>query len=345
VPIDIAKLAQQYMTSHADMDSVRSVAARIADEEREHLHRLLNPMPDVQSLMGRHLEDERRLLDHCRDQFSSAAQLTIDRFLQHDSEIDRVAKLFELPKATLDVLDPSARIADELARFANPLRDVVDRIVAEQRLDAPWLTQMGSAAQLAREFIDSWAERSGFDDDGVNWAALDQHLEDVQVAIQQLPLEDTTDRQLRATGITRVEWVTLAFALLGLLLQLLDYMESLEQGQFSRQQAAEEQASVDRDRAEERKFRERLISTIEALAEHTPTRRAIYVVGARPVRIKSAISGGIYLGIAHPNQIVTVTGRRGRWIKIRFRDSIEERDVEGWVLKHYLIRRQANTDD
>lgn len=344
MPIDITKLARQYAPAYADADSVRSVAERIAMQEREYLRRLLNPMPDVQSLMGRYLEDERRLLDHCRDQFSSAAQLTIDRFLQHDSEIDRVVKLFELPKATLDVLDPSVRMADELARFANPLRDTIDRIVAEQTLDAPWLTQMGSAAQLAREFIDSWAERSEFDD-GVDWAVLDQHLEDVQVAIQQLPREDATDQQLRATGITRVEWIALALALLGLLLQLLDYMESLDQGQFARQQAAEEQASVGRDRAEERKFRERLISTIEALAEHTPSRRVIYVVGERPVRIKSAISRGIYLGTAHPNQVVMATDRRGRWLKIRFRDNIEERDIEGWVLKHYLIRRQANTDD
>lgn len=139
--------------------------------------------------------------------------------------------------------------------------------------------------------------------------------------------------------------LTFALALLGGLLQLLELIENREQGRLDRQQAADAQAREERALVEEREFRERLIATIAALVEHAPDQSTHYVVGTRPVPVKSAITRGVFLGTAHPNQLVVVTGRSSRWVKIRFQDNLEERAIEGWVLKHYLVRRPAGERD
>ena len=103
-------------------------------------------------------------------------------------------------------------------------------------------------------------------------------------------------------------------------------------------------AEEDRAAQEEREFRERLLGAIEALGEHSPGQHGHYVVGNRVVRVKSAITGGLPLDTAHPNQLVLVTDKHGRWLKIRYRNHLEDREVEGWVLKHYLIRKVPSAE-
>lgn len=341
--IDITKLAQLGTVSHQAMDSVLNTVTRSAIEQGEHLRRLTNLMPKMPSAIERFLEEERRRKERYQDLFSASTWSTMDSVARHSQELERIAEMLGPSRETMDAIATgtlaSTQMAADMARLVDPLRSVLDKIKAEQVLATPWFAQMESAAQLAQRFLESWPEDEESDED-VDWEALDQHLDGVQVAIQQLPLRNATDQQLQATGMTRFEWITLAVALLTLLLQFLDYMESLEQRRFASQQA-EAPVSADRAQAEERMFRERLIATIEALAEHTPAQDTLYVVGTRPVPVKSAIVRGVYLGTAHPNQVVVVTGRNGRWIKIRFRDNLEEREIEGWILKHYLVRRPA----
>jgi hypothetical protein len=62
----------------------------------------------------------------------------------------------------------------------------------------------------------------------------------------------------------------------------------------------------------------------------------VYVVGARPTAVRARPGSGLVLGTAYTNQQVLVTGKSSRWLKVRFRDHLEQRDIEGWVLKHYL---------
>lgn len=198
--VDITKLAQQYMISHRGMDSVLNAAAM---EEQKRLRKLMNLVPNMPSSIERYLEDERRQRERYRDLFSSSTQSAIDAILQRGREMERIAELLVPSRATLDAIETSTRastrMAADVARLAEPLRSVLDQIKARQVLAAPWFTQMESAAQLAKKFIDSWPEDDESDSD-VDWEALDQDLEDVQAAIQQLPLRNATNQQLQTTG-------------------------------------------------------------------------------------------------------------------------------------------------
>lgn len=362
--VDIAKLVKRPLTSRLAMESVREVAARFGLEERERmrkmanptldpilssaarfgveeaarLRKLLNPALEMRSSIDRYLEDERRQRERYRDLFLPSTASAIEAMLSRGREMERFTELFGPSKADFNTATASNRILTEAARLAGPPSRVLDQLRDAQTMAAPWLAQMESAAELARKFIDSWPDDEA-SDDGVDWDALDQSLVDVQGVIQQLPPRHATEQQLQATGLNLLQWLTFAIALLGGLLQLLALMETREQSRFDREQAADARAREERAYVEGREFRDRLIATIEALVEHTPDQSTLYVVGTRPVPVKSAITRGVFLGTAHPNQVVVVIGRSGRWVKIRFRDNLEERAIEGWVLKHYLIRQ------
>lgn len=78
----------------------------------------------------------------------------------------------------------------------------------------------------------------------------------------------------------------------------------------------------------------RLNRTMEVLVAQALSQEN-YVV-TRPATVNSRPGGGLRLGTAHPNQQVEITGKHSRWFKVHFRDHNEGREIEGWVLKHYL---------
>lgn len=80
---------------------------------------------------------------------------------------------------------------------------------------------------------------------------------------------------------------------------------------------------------------ERLRRALDVLAGQA-LEEDVYVVGTRPTTVRARPGSGLVLGTAYTNQQVLVTGKSSRWLKVRFRDHLEQRDIEGWVLKHYL---------
>ena len=341
---DIDKLFQRTLASELAMGSVRDVAAMLGVGDIQHLRSLLNPTLEMQSPIDRFLEDERRQLERYRDAFflpSTAS--TIDAMLSRGREFEEFIDAFGLSTSGLAAMKASDRMLAEVARMTDPASDKLGQLREGQILAAPWLAQMETAGDLARRFIDTWPG----DDVSrlVDWEALDQHLAHAQDVIEQLPPRDATTQELQARDISPIQRFTLVFALLGVLLQILALLQAREQIRFDRLQAAGAQAREEQAYVEEREFRARLIGTIEALIERAPDQSTIHVVGVRPVPVKSAITKGIFVGTGHPDQAVIVTERKGRWAKIRFWDDLEERTIEGWVLKHYLVSRPLNTTD
>lgn len=86
---------------------------------------------------------------------------------------------------------------------------------------------------------------------------------------------------------------------------------------------------------------ERLRRALDVLAGQALDER-VYVVRARPTTVRARPGSGLVLRTEYTKQQVLVTGKSSRWLKVRFRDHLEQLDIEGWVLKHYLQPLKKN---
>lgn len=145
------------------------------------------------------------------------------------------------------------------------------------------------------------------------------------------------------SGITkeqRVAYLTLYLALIfGLMENLRWYLDRIDQQREAAELAKEKVVLEERHR-EAMDASDRLNRALEVLAGQALD-DGVYVVGARSATVRARPGGGLVLGKAYTNQQVLVTGKSSRWYKVRFRDHLEERDIEGWVLKHYLQPTKA----
>lgn len=133
----------------------------------------------------------------------------------------------------------------------------------------------------------------------------------------------------------RVAYLTLYLTLIfGLLDNLRWYLDRIDQ-QMQAAELAKEKVVLEERHREARDASERLSRALEVLAGQA-LEGEVYVVGTRSATVRARPGGGLVLGTAYTNQQVLVTGKSSRWYKVRFRDHLEERDIEGWVLKHYL---------
>lgn len=336
MPIDITQLAKQYQPHLRAMEAAGNVARSFLEEQERWRKQLLQPSYAMQSILDQANAQQDVLRQH-RQWLLSPAQLALNELVGRHREFDRLADTLGASRAFLDVIEHNRRLVDQVARFADPIRDVVERFKLDQM--APWASQMEVAAEHVRKLLDSLPADEDFNDAALDWDTLGGQLEDVHAAIGQLPFTGATDQQIRASGMSRVDWVNTFLVLLGIMIAVLAFLETRAQGRLARDQAIEEQAYREHADREESEYRERLLAAIGALAERSPVQQDQYFVGARAVRVKSAISKGVYLDTAHPNQVVLATGKNGRWLKIRYRNHLEDREVEGWVLKHHLIRQ------
>lgn len=336
--IDITQLAKQYQPHLRAMEAAGSVVRSFLEEQERWRKQLIQPSYAMQSILDQ-VNEQQDFLRQYRELISSPAQLAINELVEHNRKFDRLAETLGPSRAFLDVIEHNRTLLDQVARFSDPFRDVLERLKLDQV--APWASQLESASEHVRKLLESLPDEDYVDDETLDWHALGGHLESVQGAIEQLPLTGATRQQIHAMGLSRVEWVTLFLTLVNTVIAILGILETRAQGRVARDQAVEEQVYRERADKEEQEYRERLLAAIGALAKHSPSPQEQYFVGARAVRVKSAISKGMYLDTAHPNQVVVATGDSGRWVKIKYRNHLEERDVEGWVLKHYLIRQQA----
>lgn len=100
-------------------------------------------------------------------------------------------------------------------------------------------------------------------------------------------------------------------------------------------ESAKEKAALVVQQQQAAQVAESLSRTLRILLEQAVAKK-ICVVGERAATVRSLPGSGLKIGEAHTNQEVLVTGKSTRWVKIRYRDHLEAREVEGWVLKHYL---------
>lgn len=333
--IDITQLAKQFQSPRQAKGGARSAIQSVLEEQERWRKQLLQPSYAMRSILDQ-LNEQQDLVRQHRKLLFSPAQLALNEIIERQHKLDRLADALGPSSAFLDMIEQNRRLVDQVARFSDPFHDVIERFKLDQV--APWASQLQAATEHVQKLLQSLPADEDFDDAALDWDTLGGQLQDVHAAIERLPLTGATDQQVRASGMSRGEWVATFLALLGIVVAILGMLQTQVQGRLARDQAAEEQAYRERADQEERAYRQHLLAAIEALAERSPRQQEHYVVGTRAVRVKSQIRNGIYLDTAHPNQVVVATGKSGRWLKIRYRNHLQDREVEGWVLKHYLVR-------
>jgi hypothetical protein len=346
MPIDLSKFYRAE-TEYLQLTGVAIKSISSIIEQQNRIRELITSTNLAPSALDEYIKHQQHQAELYRKFFSSFNSPSIDRLLPRIAEFSRISEIIYPTNTIADLISEERRshlkAINEITNSVRQFSNIIGHIKNEYFIATPWLIEIESASKLANKLIDFWPNDDELDD-STGWKELNQDLEKIQSAIQQLPLHKSTEKQVRAAGLTRTEWTMLAITFLSLLFQILDYVESLEQSRLSRQQTAEQKAIQNKQESEERMFREKLISAIESIAERTPS-HAKYVVGTRATEVKSSIVSGTRLGTAYPNQVVISTDQSGRWVKIKFRDNINEQDVEGWVLKHYLVRLRAVEHD
>lgn len=139
-------------------------------------------------------------------------------------------------------------------------------------------------------------------------------------------------------GKTEEQRIALLGIYLALIFGLMDHLrwhlDRIEQQREAAELAKEKVVLEERHR-EAMDASERLNRALEVLAGQA-LEQDVYVVGRSSATVRARPGSGLVLGTAYTNQKVLVTGKSSRWFKVRFRDHLEQRDIEGWVLKHYL---------
>ena len=348
------------------MLSPMSTMQSIMEEQERWREQLLGPMNAVQSMVEEQerwrsqmlgqwstvesiLEEQRKHDQLQRDMLQtllhSNAKSEVDSVLKWHSELDRIVDTLKPSLSVMDAIHADHGLAEQIALLSEPLRGVMEQLRLEQvQVAAPWASQIGSAAEYARKLLDSFPMGAP-DDETLDLLSLSTHLDQVHGAMSHLPLKGDGSEAVYAKGMSVHQWVMYYMAIIATLAALVTVYQAHLQIRFARDQALEDQAYRAQSDAELVAFRERLFNALDDMAAHAPVQENSYVVGLRPARLRSAITGGILLDIAHPNQIVTATGKEGRWLKVRYKNHLEGREVEGWVLKHYLIRQAAAEDE
>lgn len=325
--IDITQIESQYPRLRA-IEAASNVARTLLDEQERWRKQMIRPSHAIQSILEQTSHYQKLL---------KPAQLAVNRVAEYSANLDHVASTLSASRTSLDAIENHRHLLDLVAHLSDSFPRVVDQFKLGQI--APSAAQLESAAEHVRRLLEFLPDMESGDDEALDWNALGGHLEGVHAAIESLPLTGSTPQQLHAAGLSRHEWIMGFLTVLGTLIAMLGLLETHVQGQFARDQAAEEQVRRAQTQKEEREHRDRLLAAIGALAAHSPNQSDQYFVVTRLVPVRSAISKGGLLDTAHPNQVVVATGKNGRWLKIRYRNHIEDREVEGWVLKHYLIRQ------
>lgn len=239
----------------------------------------------------------------------------------------------------LDLARRGPSSLDQFKSVADTLRLAIGRV----NLEAATIISLslGTASDELRRSLQQFSEQVRANS-ALTWDELDAQLKTIEAGIEHLPPPGADEEQVRATGLSLHGWVFLILAIFSAIHDLWDVLESHAAQQAAERAANEERGYRSARDNEEREFRARLLSAFEAAAERCPEQ---YVVGARATPVKSAITRGRQLDTANPNQVVVATGKQGRWVKVKYRNHLEDRDVEGWILKRYLIRLSETTLD
>lgn len=223
-------------------------------------------------------------------------------------------------------------------------RGMVERI-SSQLIEQGRTEQRTSTGSIL-EFVRQWAEQRPIDelsdlalvgsDDAhaPTSAQLHQEAADIERAVATVP-------SLPWSGSSKAakEWRELILFYLTVLGILQGVLTSAISAYESRQkdQLAQEQRLIDAERHEAQLAVAMSIdNSIKALQQHLDAASPECVVRRRDTSVRSAPGGGYILGRVYPNQPVSLTGTSGRWAKVTYSDHVDDRVVEGWILKQYL---------
>lgn len=294
-------------------DSIRDSFSQILVQEKERrrqLEALLSPpirrAAEAVRALNPSINDVRTFIEQWRDRSAAPGSAAIIR------------------ESARNALDLSARYREAAQQLWDD--DAVRNAVFKLNESARYVRDL--LATLSVEELQRSPNAS------MDWVAAEEQIERVQDVLAQAPARFIADSESSAIKFTPYEWITMWIAIAGILVALTQVFLQIQADRNSGQ-----------DSVEERAFRKSLLSALESLQDQAPQELALYAVGSRGTHVKSAIHGGIRIGKVHPNQVVVVTGKQGRWVKVRFRDHIEERDIEGWILKHYILRVETSFAD
>lgn len=314
-----------------EMERLHSPFKQLLDEQQRIRDTILGPSQSVRAAFDQILEQEKERRRQLEALFSTPLQQASEAIRALASPANSVKAVMEqwpdlfaatrgiasIQESVRNALDLSASYREAAERLSD--RDAVTGAVLTLNDSARYVREL--LATLSAEELQRSAEAA------IDWATAEQQVERVQDILAQAPAHAALDSAGSPRQLTAYEWVTMWVAVASVLLALAQVMLQIQADRKDAQESVEE-----------RTFRESLLSALQSLQEQAPREQILYVVGPRNTYVKSTIRGGVRIGQVHPNQLVVVTDKEGRWVKVRFRDYIEEREIEGWILKHYLIR-------
>lgn len=124
---------------------------------------------------------------------------------------------------------------------------------------------------------------------------------------------------------------------------VLNLLLALQLQMDKRDQAAQQTASAQRH-DESMAVQKSIAQSMDKIAERlSPTINGA-IVGTQGLRVRSSPGSGFVVDIVYPNQLVAVTGKHSRWLKVTYRNHVDEREVEGWILKQYVKTKDASAE-
>lgn len=271
-------------------------------------------MPKVTRVIGRH-NDIQALIEQVLGHTDPASS-----WADFSSKFDLAQKTQAFVISTLPSTDP---LRDMLSRFdLSALRSAL-RIVEPQSPDAFESSDLSGVTVNGMELDPAWQE-------------IDRNAKNLTHLVDQLHLSHEDPAQRPSPDMMTV--LMLIIALVALLQDTAKNVHDYLEAKSSQTRSEQDRDALSRHFAREEALQERLNAAMELVAERLPSPAPRYVVGDRSARVKSLTTGGVSVAFLVPGQEVIVTEQRGRWVHIRFHDTGEQSNAEGWVLKHYLRR-------
>ncbi len=117
------------------------------------------------------------------------------------------------------------------------------------------------------------------------------------------------------------------------------YQQHLDRREQGAQQSVQEQRHI-----ESMAVQKSIAQSMDKIAERlSPTINGA-IVGTQGLRVRSSPGKGFVVDTVYPNQLVAVTGKHSRWLKVSYRNHVDEREVEGWILKQYVKTKDASAE-
>jgi len=271
-----------------------------------------------------------------------------DAFDRNRKAIESVARLASSAAALhiTDTLWPMQHLVKSQLESAQSARRMIERINAQigVNLDA---ARIAHPPQKLQDLLDQWAapdtvitDHSAFYDLELNadeptpLEGLRQEAEQLERAVGAVP-----EYPWHGSRQAAKQWREMIIFYIA----LLTFIQGLASDSYTVYQAhSEAQQSQAQEKVETARHQAQLAvlhsidGSIQRLQDHLVAASPECVVHGKGASVRSRPGEGYVLGRVHPNQVVRVTGKAGRWAKVRYTDHVDDREVEGWMLKHYL---------